>query len=63
MESPYFTLKEATEYARTSVRTIQRRLEDGDLTRYSLGHHPLILKSELDKLLIQTGTPKTEVNP
>ncbi len=63
MESPYFTLKEAAAYARTSVRTIQRRLEDGDLTRYSLGYHPLILKAELDKLLTRTGIPETEVKP
>ncbi len=63
MESPYFTLKEAAAYARTSTRTIQRRLENGDLTRYSLGHHPLILKSELDELLGQTSTLEAEVKP
>ncbi len=50
MESPYFTLREAAAYARTSTRTIQRRLKAGDLNRYGSGR-PLVLKAELEALL------------
>ncbi len=50
MKSPYLTLKEAAEYARTSIRTIQRRLKAGELNRYGSGR-TLILKAELEALL------------
>ena len=50
MESPYFTLGEAAAYARTSTRTIQRRLKAGELKRYGSGR-PLVLKTELEALL------------
>lgn len=50
MESPYFTLREAATYARTSTRTIQRRLKAGDLNRYGSGR-PLVLKAELEAML------------
>jgi excisionase family DNA binding protein len=53
MESPYFTLKEAAAYARTSTRTIQRRLKAGELNRYGTGH-PLVHKEELEALLSAT---------
>ncbi len=53
MESPYFTLKEAAAYARTSTRTIQRRLNAGELNRYGMGH-PLVRKAELEALLSAT---------
>lgn len=57
MESPYFTLREAAAYARTSTRTIQRRLKAGDLNRYGSGR-PLILKAELETLLT---APQAEI--
>ncbi len=57
MESPYLTLGEAAAYARTSTRTIQRRLKAGDLNRYGAGR-PLILKTELEALL---SAPHTEI--
>lgn len=50
MESPYLTLREAATYARTSTRTIQRRLEAGALKRYGAGR-PLVLKTELEAAL------------
>lgn len=50
MESPYLTLHEAAAYARTSPRTIQRRLKAGELKRYGTGR-PLVLKTELEALL------------
>ncbi len=50
MESPYFTLGEAAAYARTSTRTIQRRLKAGELNRYG-SSRPLVLKAELEALL------------
>jgi hypothetical protein len=57
MESPYFTLGEAAAYARTSIRTIQRRLKVGELKRYGTGR-PLVLKTELEALL---SAPHTEI--
>lgn len=57
MESPYFTLGEAAAYARTSPRTIQRRLKAGALNRYGSGR-PLILKAELEALL---SAPSVEI--
>lgn len=57
MESPYLTLGEAAAYARTSTRTIQRRLKAGDLNRYGSGR-PLVLKTELEALL---SAPHTEI--
>ncbi len=62
MESPYLTLREAAAYARTSTRTIQRRLKAGDLKRYGSGH-PLILKAELEALLNSSQAEKLEVKP
>ncbi len=53
MNSPYLTLREAADYARTSRRTIQRRLKAGELNRYGTGH-PLVLKTELEALLSAT---------
>ncbi len=57
MESPYFTLDEAAAYARTSKRTIQRRLKAGNLNRYGAGR-TLILKAELEALLT---APRDEI--
>jgi excisionase family DNA binding protein len=53
MKSPYLTLKEAAEYARVSIRTIQRRIEAGELNRYGTGH-PLVHEEELEALLSPT---------
>ncbi len=59
MESPYFTLREAAAYARTSTRTSQRRLEAGDLNRDGSGR-PLIPKAELeaDGFLVRSLSPR-----
>lgn len=54
MESPYLTLREAATYARTSTRTIQRRLKAGELNRYGASR-PLVLKAELEALLSATS--------
>lgn len=51
LESPFLTLPEAAAYARCSVRTIQRRLETGLLTRHGLGAKPLVRRDELAQLL------------
>jgi hypothetical protein len=59
MESPYLTLGEAAAYARTSTRTIQRRLKAGELKRYGKSR-PLILKTELEMLLGTSPAEKAE---
>lgn len=59
MESPYLTLREAATYARMSIRTIQRRLQAGELNRYGSGR-PLVLKTELEALLSASQAEKLE---
>lgn len=53
--SPYLTLAEAAAHAPCSIRSIQRYLKAGILTRYSFGSRPLVARSELDRALASKG--------
>lgn len=49
--SPYLKLPEASDYARISVRTLQRYLKNGTLRRYSFGRRVLIDRTELERFI------------
>jgi excisionase family DNA binding protein len=51
MISPYLTKTEAAEYARCSIRTINRALAAGDLPRYGAINRALFTKEDLDAWL------------
>jgi excisionase family DNA binding protein len=51
MISPYLTKTEAAEYARCSIRTINRALAAGDLPRYGAVNRALFTKEDLDAWL------------
>ena len=58
VESPYFTLEGAADHACCSIRTVQRWLKAGQLSRYGNGRRVLIHQRELEALL--SPTPASE---
>ena len=51
IEKVYYSVREGAAYLGCCERTIQRRIRDGSLPTYRLGHHHRLLRQDLDALL------------
>jgi len=57
-ESPYLTIPEAATYARCKRQRIDDLLSSRRLSRYKDGRRTLVLRAELDALLVRTTGPR-----